>query len=171
MTVASECIVADELGLAYAAACLVDNLANGIAGTELKLEEWPPGRWSTGPGWSERSRTRSGALLRYPPGMALAVTDATLNGERVGVRCEDGVIAALGPGVEPAPGDDVLDGSGGALVPGLVNAHTHAGMTLFRGYADDLPLMEWLEQHIWPVEKRIDGRRRVLGHAPRMRWR
>ena len=42
-----------------------------------------------------------------------------------------------------------------ALIPGLVNAHTHAGMTLFRGYADDLPLMEWLSEHIWPVEKRM----------------
>jgi 5-methylthioadenosine/S-adenosylhomocysteine deaminase len=36
-----------------------------------------------------------------------------------------------------------------------VNAHTHAAMTLFRGFADDLPLMEWLERHIWPVEKRM----------------
>ena len=43
-----------------------------------------------------------------------------------------------------------------ALVPGLVNAHTHAAMTLFRGYADDLPLMEWLTKHIWPVEKQLD---------------
>ncbi len=42
-----------------------------------------------------------------------------------------------------------------ALVPGLVNAHTHAAMTLFRGYADDRPLMEWLTQYIWPVEKRM----------------
>ena len=39
-----------------------------------------------------------------------------------------------------------------ALLPGLVNAHTHAAMTLLRGYADDLPLMEWLEKHIWPAE-------------------
>ncbi|MEM8594127.1 MAG: TRZ/ATZ family hydrolase, partial [Pseudomonadota bacterium] len=38
------------------------------------------------------------------------------------------------------------------LMPGLVNAHGHAAMSLLRGYADDLPLMEWLEQHIWPVE-------------------
>ena len=45
-----------------------------------------------------------------------------------------------------------------ALVPGLVNAHTHAAMTLFRGYADDLPLMEWLTKHIWPVEKRLTTR-------------
>jgi len=39
-----------------------------------------------------------------------------------------------------------------ALIPGLINAHTHAAMTLFRGLADDLPLMEWLNDHIWPAE-------------------
>ena len=89
--------------------------------------------------------------------MALAVTGATLDGTPVGLRCEDGLIAAIGGDVEPRPGDEVLDAHGRALVPGLVNAHTHAGMTLFRGYADDLPLMEWLERHIWPVEKRMAG--------------
>ncbi len=40
------------------------------------------------------------------------------------------------------------------LIPGLINAHTHAGMNLFRGLADDLPLMEWLNAHIWPAEQR-----------------
>ncbi|MGA8049237.1 MAG: TRZ/ATZ family hydrolase [Burkholderiales bacterium] len=39
-----------------------------------------------------------------------------------------------------------------ALIPGLVNAHTHAAMTLMRGLADDLPLMNWLQEHIWPAE-------------------
>ena len=43
------------------------------------------------------------------------------------------------------------------LLPGLVNAHTHAGMTLMRGMADDLPLMRWLQEHIWPVESRWVG--------------
>ena len=38
------------------------------------------------------------------------------------------------------------------LLPGLINTHTHAAMTLFRGLADDLPLMEWLHEHIWPAE-------------------
>jgi len=38
------------------------------------------------------------------------------------------------------------------VIPGLVNAHGHAGMSLLRGYADDLPLMEWLKDHIWPAE-------------------
>ncbi|MCI0507891.1 MAG: TRZ/ATZ family hydrolase [Gammaproteobacteria bacterium] len=41
-----------------------------------------------------------------------------------------------------------------ALIPGLINAHTHAAMTLFRGLADDLHLMEWLQDHIWPAEGR-----------------
>jgi 5-methylthioadenosine/S-adenosylhomocysteine deaminase len=39
-----------------------------------------------------------------------------------------------------------------ALIPGLINAHTHAAMSLFRGMADDLPLMDWLSNHIWPAE-------------------
>ncbi len=41
-----------------------------------------------------------------------------------------------------------------ALIPGFINAHTHIAMTLFRGIADDLPLMDWLENHIWPLEKK-----------------
>jgi 5-methylthioadenosine/S-adenosylhomocysteine deaminase len=40
------------------------------------------------------------------------------------------------------------------LIPGLINCHTHAAMTLMRGIADDLPLMEWLQQHIWPLEQK-----------------
>ena len=86
---------------------------------------------------------------------ALTVRGATLDGEEVGLRCEDGAIAAVGPDVRPEDGDELIDGTGLALVPGLVNGHTHAAMTLFRGFADDLPLMEWLTDHIWPVEKRM----------------
>jgi 5-methylthioadenosine/S-adenosylhomocysteine deaminase len=41
-----------------------------------------------------------------------------------------------------------------AVIPGLINAHTHAAMTLFRGLADDLPLLDWLNQHIWPAERK-----------------
>lgn len=85
----------------------------------------------------------------------LAVVGAQHEGLAVGLRCEDGLIAAIGAEVSPAQGDEIVDGSGMALMPGLVNGHTHAAMTLFRGYADDLPLMEWLTEHIWPVEKRM----------------
>ena len=88
--------------------------------------------------------------------MGLALRNAILDGEPVGMRVEGGAISELGPWVEAQPGDEAIDAAGMALVPGFVNAHTHAAMTLFRGYADDLPLMEWLERHIWPVEKRMD---------------
>jgi len=42
-----------------------------------------------------------------------------------------------------------------ALMPGLVNAHTHVAMNLLRGVADDLPLMSWLQEHIWPLENQL----------------
>ncbi|MDX1589517.1 MAG: TRZ/ATZ family hydrolase, partial [Oleiphilaceae bacterium] len=41
------------------------------------------------------------------------------------------------------------------LIPGLINTHGHAAMTLLRGYAEDAPLAEWLTQHIWPLESRL----------------
>lgn len=49
---------------------------------------------------------------------------------------------------------DTLTLSEHALIPGLINCHTHAAMSLMRGIADDLPLMDWLQQHIWPLEQR-----------------
>jgi 5-methylthioadenosine/S-adenosylhomocysteine deaminase len=49
-----------------------------------------------------------------------------------------------------------IDANGGLILPGLVNGHTHAAMTLFRGLADDVPLMEWLNHYIFPVESRMD---------------
>ena len=54
--------------------------------------------------------------------------------------------------------DRVLDGRGLVALPGLVNAHTHAAMTLLRGYADDLPLMQWLEEKIWPLEGKLNSK-------------
>jgi 5-methylthioadenosine/S-adenosylhomocysteine deaminase len=88
--------------------------------------------------------------------MTLAVTNALLDGERVGLRCEDGTIATLGPDVAAQPGDETIDAAGAHLIPPLVNGHTHAAMTLFRGSGGDLPLMPWLEERIWPVEAKLD---------------
>jgi 5-methylthioadenosine/S-adenosylhomocysteine deaminase len=51
--------------------------------------------------------------------------------------------------------ETVIDAKGSVVMPGLVNTHTHAAMTLFRGYADDLQLAEWLEKHIWPAEAQL----------------
>jgi 5-methylthioadenosine/S-adenosylhomocysteine deaminase len=49
-----------------------------------------------------------------------------------------------------------IDARGGIIMPGLVNTHTHAAMTCFRGLADDLPLMTWLNDHIFPAESKLD---------------
>lgn len=51
----------------------------------------------------------------------------------------------------------IIDAKGGLVLPGLINGHTHAAMSLFRGLADDLPLMEWLNNYIFPAEKRLDS--------------
>lgn len=86
----------------------------------------------------------------------LAVRGAVLDGQPVGLRCEGGRIAAIGPEVEPRPGDETIEAGGAPLVAPLLNGHTHAAMTLFRGSGGDLPLMPWLRERIWPVEKRLE---------------
>lgn len=87
--------------------------------------------------------------------MDLTVTNAVLDGTPVNIRAAGGVIVAIGPEVHPEPGDDVLDAAGMAVVPGLVNGHGHAAMTLLRGYGSDLQLQEWLNDMIWPAEARL----------------
>ena len=52
---------------------------------------------------------------------------------------------------------EMLDFGTSILMPGLVNAHTHASMTLLRGMADDLPLLDWLNNHIFPMERKLDA--------------
>jgi 5-methylthioadenosine/S-adenosylhomocysteine deaminase len=56
---------------------------------------------------------------------------------------------------------EILDATGCAVMPGFVNCHTHAAMTLFRGFADDLSLKTWLTRYIWPAEARFINRRHV----------
>ncbi len=67
-------------------------------------------------------------------------------------------IAEVRPtGKRPAdfPSERVLDATGMLALPGLINTHTHAAMTLLRGYADDMPLMPWLQERIWPFEMKL----------------
>src|SRR6266550_458424 len=72
------------------------------------------------------------------------------------VRIADGRIEQVGR-VNPASKDEVIDCRRKVLIPGLINTHTHLSMTLFRGYADDLELRDWLEKKIWPLESRLTG--------------
>lgn len=87
--------------------------------------------------------------------MGLTVVRASLDGTEVALRAEDGVIVAVGAEVAPEPADEVIDARGAALIAPMVNAHTHAAMTLFRSFGDDMPLMTWLETRIWPAEARL----------------
>jgi 5-methylthioadenosine/S-adenosylhomocysteine deaminase len=77
-----------------------------------------------------------------------------LKDHALGIR--DGQIVFIGPRSQAQAfiAGETRELPGCLLSPGLVNAHGHAAMTLFRGLADDLPLMTWLEEHIWPAEGR-----------------
>jgi len=77
----------------------------------------------------------------------------------------DGAVAFEGDKltyVGPTPADlsgydEVISGKGKYVMPGLINTHCHAGMSLLRGYADDLPLQQWLEEKMWPLEAQFTG--------------
>ena len=97
------------------------------------------------------------ADLRIDAGWIVPVQPAGKVMTNQSLMVREGVIAAILPSEEADTGwiarrhvrlpDHVL-------IPGLVNLHTHAAMNLLRGYADDLPLMTWLHDHIWPAEGR-----------------
>ena len=85
-------------------------------------------------------------------------TVVTISGENVpdgAVAVRGGEIVDVGPAGHIAAryvATETIDATGSAILPGLVNAHTHAPMTLFRGIADDLALMDWLQNYIFPAE-------------------
>ncbi len=88
--------------------------------------------------------------------MKLWLRNVKLEGEPVEIMVEEGVISAIAPELEVAAATEIIDGRGLAVVPGLYNGHTHAAMSLFRGYADDMELYAWLNEKIWPLEARLD---------------
>lgn len=73
---------------------------------------------------------------------------------------ETGTIAEIGEAISRSrrkEADITIDGNGDLALPGMVNTHTHAAMTLLRGYADDMPLQAWLSEKIWPLEAHLTG--------------
>ena len=102
--------------------------------------------------------------LAQPEAVDVAIvggTVVTMNGSAEviadgAIAVRDGAIVAVGTSAaisEAFVAETTLDASGTLIVPGLINAHTHAPMVLFRGLADDLDLMDWLENHIFPAER------------------
>ncbi|UCC25133.1 MAG: amidohydrolase [Gemmatimonadales bacterium] len=87
----------------------------------------------------------------------LVLQNALLDGAPAWVEIRGGTIERITREVPhgESSGARVIDASGLHLFPSFKNGHTHAAMTLFRGWGDDLPLMEWLETRIWPAEARM----------------
>ncbi len=92
---------------------------------------------------------------------ALLIQDVIVHGGRGDIFIDDtGTIADTGDGIagkHRAEAEFTIDGKGSIAMPGLVNTHTHAAMTLLRGYADDMILQDWLAQKIWPLEAHLTG--------------
>lgn len=90
---------------------------------------------------------------------SVLIAGVTIDGSTVDIAIdEEGLIAGIGPEARKTiDADIVIDGSDQLAVPGLVNTHTHAAMTLLRGYADDMLLQDWLSQKIWPLEAHLTG--------------
>jgi 5-methylthioadenosine/S-adenosylhomocysteine deaminase len=90
----------------------------------------------------------------------LMLADSQDGIERGDIAIEGGRLLKVGASGQVPDGwqpERVIDGGDHLCLPGLINCHTHAAMTLFRSYADDLPLMEWLQTKIWPAEDRMTG--------------
>jgi len=88
--------------------------------------------------------------------MDLLIKDVTLlDGARGHIGITGNRITYVGATVPEGDVARTIDGTDRLAMPGLVNAHTHAAMTLFRGYGDDMPLRPWLEERIWPAEAKL----------------
>lgn len=86
--------------------------------------------------------------------MSILIKNVLLNDVPADVRIEGKLISRIGRDL-PVGSSTVIDGTDKALIPGLVNTHTHAAMTLFRGFGDDMKLMPWLQEKIWPNEAKM----------------
>jgi 5-methylthioadenosine/S-adenosylhomocysteine deaminase len=93
---------------------------------------------------------RNGTILTMDP------EDTVFETGIIGIRGD--TIAFIGTNEDKGlRAKQIIDAKGGLVLPGLINGHTHAPMSLFRGLADDLPLMEWLNNYIFPAERRLDS--------------
>jgi 5-methylthioadenosine/S-adenosylhomocysteine deaminase len=86
--------------------------------------------------------------------MNLLLKQVSLEGKACDIFIEDGEITEISPGCTK-PADRTINGKDKIALPSLINGHTHAAMTLLRGYADDMPLKKWLEEKIWVLEAKL----------------
>jgi len=180
MTAASEAGLACELGIAYAMMCMVDNVANGLTAsaerTLASMEAFKAAQLANlalveravGCVIAQLQQQRPASLLKHVSAFAVqtlvrAGHVATVDGAdrliRHGVLAIDDGGCIVGVHAQddcpPYAARDVVELPDCVLIPGLVNAHTHVGMTLLRGYGDDLRLSDWLVTRIWPAEAKL----------------
>jgi 5-methylthioadenosine/S-adenosylhomocysteine deaminase len=86
--------------------------------------------------------------------MKILIKDVLLDGHSTDIFINNGVIEEISTQCDRTA-DKVINGRNKAVLPSFINGHTHASMTLFRGYADDMPLKNWLEEKIWPLEAKL----------------
>jgi len=85
----------------------------------------------------------------------ILIRNVLLDDRKTHVRIEGNCFSEIGNNADKRPADMIIEGEGKAIISPFYNGHTHAAMTLLRGYADDMPLFEWLHNHIWPAESKI----------------
>jgi 5-methylthioadenosine/S-adenosylhomocysteine deaminase len=83
--------------------------------------------------------------------VSIVIKGVTLNGQKKDILIEGNIIGRIADSIE-LPADVRISGDGMAAIPSFINGHTHAAMTLLRGYADDMHLQAWLEKKIWVAE-------------------
>uniref|UniRef100_A0A7S1TIE0 Amidohydrolase-related domain-containing protein n=1 Tax=Compsopogon caeruleus TaxID=31354 RepID=A0A7S1TIE0_9RHOD len=177
MTCGAEITIAKDAGLPYAAFCMVDNYANGLAGTPLTEEEFRRnvaenqqtvekalktilGRNPSTGDYLDRGVPRSSVDLLIACRWVLPLDDGGSCLENVSVVVENSNIVAILDSQQALhlyTAREVVSRPHCVLIPGLINAHTHTGMTLMRGKCDDEPLMEWLHNTVWPIEGAFIG--------------
>ncbi|MBR5621691.1 MAG: amidohydrolase [Opitutales bacterium] len=88
----------------------------------------------------------------------ILLKDTMLNGNRTDVLIAGHRFEKIAPGQIADAGTEIVNATGTAILPPFYNTHTHAAMTLLRGYADDKELFTWLNDHIWPFEAKMTAR-------------
>lgn len=86
--------------------------------------------------------------------MSILIKNVLHENKRTDVYVQDNMFTAIGEDLDYVA-DEVIDGTHRAILPSFHNLHTHSAMTLLRGWADDLPLYTWLNEHIWPFEGKM----------------
>jgi 5-methylthioadenosine/S-adenosylhomocysteine deaminase len=86
--------------------------------------------------------------------MSILIKNTILDKKETDLLIKDNTITKIAPNVTD-PADKIINAKNKAVIPSFINSHTHAAMNLFKGYADDMDVMHWLQEIIWPLEEKL----------------